>query len=160
MPGGVPGRFGERPPNDAQPGSSQISGASNGRAGGQPPGGFGGGAQANTQSQQLVAWLRAHQPGSTYLLAVQGSNPAGQYTLAGVSILLIGGFSGQVPFPTTDQLATLVADGQLRYVLLGGRGGAPGGEANTNLTVWVTKTCTLVNDSSLGVSDLYDCAHQ
>ena len=78
-------------------------------------------------ASQLVAWLRAHQPGSTYLLAVQGSSQAGQYILAGASVLPMGGFSGQVPFPTNDQLATLVADGQLRYVLLGGRGG-PGGE--------------------------------
>jgi hypothetical protein len=38
----------------------------------------------------------------------------------------MGGFSGQVPFPTTDQLAKLVAEGQLRYVLLGARDGGPG----------------------------------
>jgi 4-amino-4-deoxy-L-arabinose transferase-like glycosyltransferase len=157
MPGGVPGRFGEPPPNDGQFGGSQIPGASDGRAGGQSPGGFGG-VQANAQTQQLVAWLRAHKPGSRYLLAVRGSSQAGQYILAGASVLPMGGFSGQVPFPTTDQLAKLVADGQLRYVLLGGRGGGPGGEENTDLTAWVTKTCTVVTDSTLGVSDLYDCA--
>ena len=75
------------------------------------------------------AWLQAHQPGSTYLLAVQGSNQAGQYILAGASVLPMGGFSGRVPFPTTGQLATLVANGQLRYVMLGEHGdGRPGGE--------------------------------
>ena len=67
------------------------------------------------------------------------------------------GFSGQVPFPTNDQLATLVADGQLRYVLLGGRGG-PGGDGNSNFTAWVRNTCTVVSDATSGVSDLYDCA--
>jgi hypothetical protein len=70
----------------------------------------------------------------------------------------MGGFSGQVPFPTTDQLAKLVAQGQLRYVLLGARDGGPGGEGNSNVTAWVTKTCTVVTDSTSGVSDLYDCA--
>jgi hypothetical protein len=67
---------------------------------------------------------------------------------------------GQVPraFPTNDQLATLVADGQLRYVLLGGRGGGPGGDGNSNLAVWVKNTCTVVSDATSGVSDLYDCA--
>ena len=66
--------------------------------------------------------------------------------------------AGQVPFPTSDQLATLVADGQLRYVLLGGRGGGPGGKKNSNITAWVKNTCTVVSDARSGVSDLYDCA--
>ena len=152
MPRGAPGQFGERPGNDGRaPGGGQA------RDGGQPPGGFGGGATANAQTQQLVAWLRTHQPGSTHLVAVQGSSQAGQYILAGASVLPMGGFSGQVPFPTTDQLATLVSDGQLRYVLLGGRGGGPG-EGNSNLTTWVKNTCTVVSDATSDVSDLYDCA--
>ncbi len=150
---------GGRPTNDGQrPGGGQVPGNGYARFGGQPPGGFGGGAQANAQAQQLVAWLRAHQPGSTYLLAVQGSSQAGQYILAGASVLPMGGFSGQVPFPTNSQLATLVSHGQLRYVLLGGRGGGPGGEGNANLTAWVKNTCTVVGDATSGVSDLYDCA--
>jgi hypothetical protein len=70
----------------------------------------------------------------------------------------MGGFSGQVPFPTTTQLAKFVADGELRYVLLGGRGGHPGGEENPNVTAWVRNTCAVVTDSTLGVSNLYDCA--
>ena len=73
-------------------------------------------------------------------------------------LLPMGGFSGQVPFPTSNQLAELVAGGELRYVLLGGRGGGPGGEGNTNLTAWVMQTCTVVTDSTSGVSDLYDCS--
>ena len=89
---------------------------------------------------------------------MQGSSQAGQYILAGASVLPMGGFSGQVPFPTNDQLATLVADGQLRYVLLGGRSGGPGGEKNSNITAWVKNTCTVVGDATSGVSDLYDCA--
>ena len=89
---------------------------------------------------------------------MQGSNQAGQYILAGASVLPMGGFSGRVPFPTTGQLAKLIADGQLRYVLLGERGGGPGGEGSTDTITWVKKTCTVVSDSTLSVSDMYDCA--
>ena len=150
MPPAVRERFGERRAYDGQ---------DRPRGGGQPPGGFGAGADAKAQTRQLVAWLQAHQPGSTYLLAVQGSNQAGQYILAGASVLLMGGFSGRVPFPTTGQLAELVADGQLRYVLLGERGDSrPGGVDSTDTTTWVKNTCTVVTDSALSVSDLYDCA--
>jgi hypothetical protein len=63
-----------------------------------------------------------------------------------------------VPFPTTGQLAKLVADGQLRYVLLGERGGGLSGEGSAETTTWVKNTCTVVTDSTLSVSDLYDCA--
>ena len=71
----------------------------------------------------------------------------------------MGGFSGRVPFPTTGQLATLVANGQLRYVMLGEHGdGRPGGEGSADTTIWVKNTCTVVTDSTLSVSDLYDCA--
>jgi len=86
---GVPGPGG-RPVNDGQPagrgqvlGSGQLPGAGYVRGGGQPPRGFGDGAQADAEAQQLVAWLRTHQPGSTYLLAVQGSSQAGQYISPG-----------------------------------------------------------------------------
>jgi 4-amino-4-deoxy-L-arabinose transferase-like glycosyltransferase len=158
LPEGFRGPFGQRRANDRQfAGGSQPPGADQVTGGGRPPGGFGGGVQANAQAKQLIAWLQAHEPGSTYLLAVQGSNQAGQYILAGVSVLPMGGFSGQVPFPTSQQLAKLVADGQLRYVLLGGHG-APGGEGNADTTAWVKNTCTVVTDNTLGVSDLYDCA--
>jgi hypothetical protein len=168
MPPAVRGRFGERRTYDGQdrpgqdgrqlPDGIQVPGTGQASGGGQPPGGFGDGAQASARTKQLVAWLRAHQPGSTYLLAVQGSNQAGQYILAGASALPMGGFSGRVPFPTTSRLAELVADGQLRYVLLGERGDGPGGEGSSDTTTWVKNTCTVVTDSALSVSDLYDCA--
>jgi len=149
MPPAVRERFSERRAHDGQ----------DPPRGGQPPGGFGDGAEASAQTRQLVAWLQDHQPGSKYLLAVQGSNQAGQYILAGASVLPMGGFSGRVPFPTTGQLAKLVTDGQLRYVMLGEHGdGRPGGEGSPDTTTWVKNTCTVVTDSTLSVSDLYDCA--
>ena len=154
---GIPGAGG-RAANAGEPqGGGQVPGARYARVGGQPPGDS---ALAHKRTRRLSKSSRGSEltsRGSTYLLAVQGSSQAGEYILAGASVLPMGGFSGQVPFPTNDQLATLVADGQLRYVLLGGRGG-PGGEGNSNFTAWVRNTCTVVSDATSGVSDLYDCA--
>lgn len=100
--------------------------------------------------------MKNHQPGNGYLLAVPGSMQAGGYILAGASVLPMGGFSGQVPFPSADQLAKLVAEGKLRYVLLGG--GGPGRDSNSSATTWVTANCTAVSDSTVPTSGLYDCA--
>jgi hypothetical protein len=113
------------------------------------PGGFTTDGKASTQTLQLVSWLRSHQPGSRYLLAVQGSQQAGQYVLAGASVLPMGGFSGSVPFPSADQLASLVASGQLRYVLTGG----DMGRGDNAAASWVTGNCTAVT----AISGLYDC---
>jgi 4-amino-4-deoxy-L-arabinose transferase-like glycosyltransferase len=133
-------------------GGPGAGGAPGGFAGG-GPGGFAGGANASA----LIAWLKNHQPGNGYLLAVPGSMQAGEYILAGASVLPMGGFSGQVPFPSADQLAKLVAEGKLRYVLLGG-GGGPGRDSNSSATTWVTANCTAVSDSTVPTSGLYDCA--
>jgi hypothetical protein len=106
-------------------------------------------------------------------MAVAGSTAAGQYILAGASVLPMGGFSGSVPFPTTDQLAALVATGELRYVLdtgVDGRDGAQravglpgrGGDAGAARTAWVSAHCTVVDAVAYGGANggmvLYDCA--
>jgi hypothetical protein len=141
--GGGGGRF---------PGGAPAGGVPGGAAGfaGGGPAGFAGGGGADASS--LVAWLKSHQPGSRYLLAVQGSQQAGPYVLAGASVLPMGGFSGRIPFPTTDQLASLVSTGQLRYVLIGGGGR----ESSSTTTSWVTGNCTAVTGAP--ASGLYDCA--
>ncbi|HKT00030.1 MAG TPA: glycosyltransferase family 39 protein [Rugosimonospora sp.] len=128
------------------------------RAGRNADGGFrdrgtGRGVQPTATTLQLIAWLRGHQPGSRYLLATQGSMVAGPYILAGASVLPMGGFSGRVPFPRTDQLAALIATGELRYVLAGGNR-----DGNTVLTTWVTGHCTPVPAPGAATADLYDCA--
>nr|WP_240942684.1 glycosyltransferase family 39 protein [Planosporangium thailandense] len=134
-------------------GRGQAPGAWSGRSG---RGGFGGVSdRPSAQTERLVAYLKSHQPGSRYLVATQGSMQAGPLILAGASVLPMGGFSGQVPFPTTDQLAKLVAAGQARYVLEGGGFGRRG---NSATTTWVTGNCKPVNAPALDVSGLYDCA--
>jgi 4-amino-4-deoxy-L-arabinose transferase-like glycosyltransferase len=118
--------------------------------------GFGGGS-GDGVDQTLVNYLKTHQGGAKYAVAVPDSNSAGPYIMAGLDVLPIGGFSGQVPFPTLAQFKSLIASGQLRYVLSvgfgGGRGG-PGGAGGSDITSYVTSNCTAVS----GYSGLYDCS--
>jgi 4-amino-4-deoxy-L-arabinose transferase-like glycosyltransferase len=181
--GGRSGRFGPGPAVRFEPGTDQrLYPGGPGPGGGPPPGGGvqvspgglppgggpapvpgpGGSAQPTAQTRQLVAWLKSHQPGSKYLLATPGSTQAGQYILAGASALPMGGFSGRGPFPSTDQLAKLVEQGKLRYVLIEGGGpiGGPGPDSGRSAarTAWVTSHCTAVTDGPTDTSGLYDCA--
>jgi hypothetical protein len=102
----------------------------------------------------VVDYLQAHQGSAKYAVAITDANSAGPYIMAGLSVLPIGGFSGQVPFPTLSQFQSLVASGQLRYVLVGGRGGGPGGRGDSSISSYATQNCTAVS----AVSGLYDCA--
>jgi hypothetical protein len=148
--GGGGGRFpGGGAPGGGVPGGGVPGGGVPGGFAGGGPGAFGG---SGADASQVVAWLKSHQPGSRYLLAVQGSQQAGQYVLAGAGVLPMGGFSGRIPYPTTDQLASLVSSGQLRYVLIGGGGR----ESSSTTTSWVTANCTAVTGAP--ASGLYDCA--
>jgi 4-amino-4-deoxy-L-arabinose transferase-like glycosyltransferase len=144
-PGGVPGGGPGRGPGGV-PGGIPRRGVPGG------PGGPGLDGQPSPQTRQLVAWLKNHQPGSGYLIAVQGSQQGAELILAGASVLPMGGFSGQVPFPTTDQLAKLVADGRLRYALAGGgRGGT------SPASQWVSTNCAPVTDPAVSTPGLSDC---
>lgn len=115
------------------------------------------GSAYDSQAGDIITWLEQNDPGSTYLLATTNSSDAGPFITAGVSVLPMGGFSGSVPFPTTDQLAALVSSGQLRYVLISTNGGGPGGQGSSSAASrWVTSTCTAVTDGP--VDGLYDCS--
>ena len=157
----------------AGPGGPTGSGGPDGGTGG-PGGGTGGpgtgtapgtstSATASTRTLNTIAWLQSHDPGSRYLLAVQGSQSGGAYIIAGASVLPIGGFTGSVPNVTATSLAELMSSGQLRYVLVGGgmggggMGGLTGQISASSVSTWVTGNCTAVSDSSLDLSGLYDC---
>jgi hypothetical protein len=139
--------------------SSTGDGMAGGPGGTGGPGGGPGGTSAtpSTRTLQTVAWLTSHHPGSRYLLAVQGSQSAGDYIIAGASVLPIGGFTGQVPNVTGTSLAKLVASGELRYVVVGGGMGGFGPNSGSTVSSWVTSNCTVVDDSTSGLSNLYDC---
>ena len=100
-------------------------------------GGFGGGARAvaagdgggmggGQVSSELISYLQAHQGSARYLVAATGSQTTAPIIIqTGEAVITIGGFNGSDPAPTAAQLAKLVADGELSYVLIGGQGGGP-----------------------------------
>ncbi len=70
----------------------------------------------------------------------------------------MGQFNGSDPAPTVSQLAKMVADGQLKYVLVSsGGGGAPGGSARS-ITSWVKAHGTAVTGVSVSGGTLYRVA--
>lgn len=129
---------------------------------------------AQTPAVGTVAWLKEHQQGTAYLAATFGAQSAASLILAsdGGSFLPIGGFDERDPAPTLATFQTLVADGQLRYVIAGNGGGlggfggsgAPlGGLGGTDsastaagqIRTWVVANCTEVMDAP--ISGLYSC---
>ncbi|WP_248965017.1 glycosyltransferase family 39 protein [Sphaerisporangium perillae] len=105
------------------------------------------------QQRRLLAYVTAHRAGARYLFAVERWTDASPYILySGVSILPMGGYTGQVPFPTLSQFSGLVASGQVHYVLSRfgrGAGGWPG-STTAQVTSWIHSSCTLVRDSAYG----------
>jgi 4-amino-4-deoxy-L-arabinose transferase-like glycosyltransferase len=145
-------------------GGDPAAGPDSGRFGGFP-GGFGRfrGDAAGTD-EALTAFLVANRGDATWLVAVASANQAGPVQLAtGMPVMAMGGFMGSDPAPTLDQLKAYVTDGRLRYVLLGGFGGGPGGffggdgqgSVAGDRTAWVQEACTPVTQVS---TQLYDCA--
>lgn len=137
--------------------------------------GFGGGNaggrnQANNANTKLVRYLEANQGNAKFLVAVPSSMSADSIILAtNKPVMAMGGFSGGDPILTTNQLATLIKNGTVRFFLLnaprtgqqippqvinqfpqqfrnaarnGGFGGFGGQQSE--LTTYVTKHCTPV----------------
>ena len=128
---------------------------------------FGAGFPGDTggTTDALVRFLVANRHGETWLVAVSSANQAGPIQLAsGVPVMAMGGFMGSDPAPTLAELQADVRAGRLRYVLLGGPGGGPGGffggdgvgNVAAERTQWVRSACTPI--AADGVQEpLYDC---
>ncbi|HEY0755632.1 MAG TPA: hypothetical protein VGD98_16865 [Ktedonobacteraceae bacterium] len=94
----------------------------------------------------LISYLEAHRGNAKYLVTVASSQEADAIILAtNQPVMALGGFSGSDPILTTSQLAKLVAQGIIRFFLLGGGGGMGG---QSSLTSWVTQHCTAVSASA------------
>ena len=132
---------------------------------------FGGGGSRNDNANSvLIRYLEANQGTTTFLVAVPSSMTADGIILAtNKPVMALGGFSGSDPILTTNQLASLVKSGAVRFFLLnsfnGGRqlppqildripeqfrnrlrngaAGFGGGQQNA-LTAWVTQHCSTV----------------
>ena len=106
-------------------------------------------------SSELISYLQAHQGSARYLVAATGSQTTAPIIIeTGEAVITIGGFNGGDPAPTVSQLAELVADGELSYVLIGSQGGAPGG-SSSDVTTWVQEHGTAVESVSTDGMTLY-----
>lgn len=172
MAGGARNALGAPAQKDRTPGapSSRTESMRGARQGGGMAGFRGMDSGRLTQAQrQLLDYATARKGKAEYVFATLSWSAASPYILdTGAHVLPLGGFTGQVPFPTLAEFQRMTGTGQLRYVMLdsgGGRGGFGGmgaffgAAAGRNGTVsgisaWVSSKCVTVHD----VPSLYDCA--
>jgi 4-amino-4-deoxy-L-arabinose transferase-like glycosyltransferase len=101
--------------------------------------------------QSVLAYLTNNTVGIKYLMAVPSSMQGADYIIAtGRPVLYLGGFSGQDQVETPASLSQLVAKGDLRFIYWGGNGGGGpnGGNAQSDLSTWITTACTAVQGST------------
>ena len=114
----------------------------------------------NGSGMALLAYLVAHTSPDTYLLATERASDSAPYILAtGRPVLTFGGFLGEYDEVSVTQLATLVKNGLLRFVLFGQET-----QGHQEISTWVQQNCTLVDAADLsgaggsGASTrMYDC---
>ncbi len=135
-------------------------------------GGGGGGRNNGTANADtmLINYLEANQGNTKFLVAVPSSQGIADEIILATNkpVMSLGGFSGGDPILTTSQLASLVANGTVRFFLLNssGRGQLPqqilnqipeqfrsqlqqtarqgGFGGQSTLTTWVTQHCKVV----------------
>jgi 4-amino-4-deoxy-L-arabinose transferase-like glycosyltransferase len=102
-------------------------------------------SQGEDASDSLLDYLQANTVGMKYLVAVESSQAGASYVIeTGRPVLYMGGFSGGDDVVSADDLAQLVANGELRFVLFG-----MGGRNNKQDVVqWLQSACSVVDDFS------------
>ncbi|MFG2129900.1 ArnT family glycosyltransferase [Streptomyces sp. NPDC048751] len=139
--GGGMGGGGQRPSGGA---GVPSSGSQGGNA---PTGGGGGGKGGDTQvSSGMITYLKKHQDGATWLVAVATDQTASSIILeSGEPVISMGGWSGSDDAMTLAKLKSLVKAGKLHYIVVGDSGR---GSANSEISTWVKKNGTAVSDYS------------
>ncbi|MER6358347.1 glycosyltransferase family 39 protein [Streptomyces sp. NPDC001634] len=148
--GDANGEMGGAPPNGTGSSEAGRSGAMGGFGGGGMGAGPGGGA-----SSELIAYLKKHQDGAEWLLAVSNSQSAAQLVLSSREpVISMWGFTGTDKAMTVAKLEELVKKGELHYIQIGSGGmgggmGGPGGgnSLSTEVSNWVKKHGTAVKSS-------------
>ncbi|MDX2970689.1 mannosyltransferase YkcB-related protein [Kribbella solani] len=120
-------------------------------------GGMRGGMGMGAANTELIAYLKKHQDGAKWLLAVSSSQSAAQLILSsGEPVISMWGWSGSDKAMTLAKLKELVEKGELHYIQIGGSGmgGGPGGGSNVSseVTEWVQKNATAVKESDYSKS--------
>jgi 4-amino-4-deoxy-L-arabinose transferase-like glycosyltransferase len=83
-------------------------------------GGFGLGPNSLRINRELVAYVRAHRPGTRWAMFTEASDTAAPMILLGLDAGAMGGYSGNDPALGGPRLARLLARGEARYVVIGG----------------------------------------
>jgi 4-amino-4-deoxy-L-arabinose transferase-like glycosyltransferase len=91
-----------------------------------PAGGFGGFAGGSAQTDPaLISYLETHQGNAKFLVATSSSRTADPIILAtNKPVMALGGFSGNDPILTTNDLQTLIKNGTVRFFLINSQRGA------------------------------------
>lgn len=109
------------------------------------------------ESSKLISFLKSNKTTEKYLLAVASSQSADNIIIqTGEPVMALGGFSGSDKILTLEEFKELVKNGEVRYVLTGGRG--PGG--SNEIMNWVIENGKAVSESeykdNISNSDLFD----
>ena len=96
-------------------------------------------------NESTLTYLQENTKDIKYLLAVPSANMGDELVLkTGRPVLFMGGFNGSDIVVDSSDLAKLVADGDLRYVLYGGMQPGPSG-TNTDVSDWLKSSCQVVS---------------
>ena len=116
--------------------------------------------QLNPINRAVLAYVNTTQGSDMkYVFATDDWLTAQPY-VAGARVLPMGGFSGQVAYPTLAQVQTLVRDGRLKYFLLDAPGtfnlgflfGTVGGGPTLRaVDAWVRTSCVAIPSTAYGV---------
>ncbi|MDP4088166.1 MAG: glycosyltransferase family 39 protein, partial [Bacillota bacterium] len=106
---------------------------------------FPGNGQEGSNSAMTDFLLKNKTAKQKYLLVVFNSNSASNIIInTGEAVMSIGGFMGNVDAISLDEFKQLVKNGEVRYVMAGGMGGAGRG-SNSAIMSWVEQNGTLVS---------------
>ena len=96
------------------------------------------------ENTKLLSYLEANTQDVEYLVAVPASQNGTSFVLStGRPVLYMGGFNGADDVVSAEDLAQMVADGELRYVMYGsGRG------AKADIATWLSASCSAVTEFS------------
>jgi 4-amino-4-deoxy-L-arabinose transferase-like glycosyltransferase len=140
--GSSSGKMGTPPSGGTAP-SGTKSGSTSESGTQQAGGGMGGGSQV---SSEMIAYLKKHQDGATWLLAVSTDQTASSIILeSGQPVISMGGWSGSDNAMTLAKLKSLVKSGELHYIIVSSDGGQG---TNSEIATWVKAHGTAVKSSA------------
>ncbi|GGN01523.1 ArnT family glycosyltransferase [Streptomyces fuscichromogenes] len=131
--------MGQPPTGTGSTGSSSSSSSSSESQSGRTAGGMGGGQV----SSAMITYLKKHQDGATWLVAVATDQTASSIILeSGQPVISMGGWSGSDNAMTLAKLKSLVKAGKLHYIVVSSDGGQG---TNSEISTWVKKHGTAVS---------------